>query len=172
MRRDGDALARTLELLAYGVCLSVFAVIGGQVGARLDAHIGSKRAVQIEILAAACGLFLLLGMGVNSDRVHPLRHRRPRAALARPHPYKTLPEVIFLAIGLLQRRVRHRPVRIEPHLPDPAGAQTGQSASFFGLYALVRHGDGVAGLDAGAHLHRGDSRASRRGSRPYRHPSG
>jgi len=55
----------TLELLAFGILLSIFAVAGGQVGAVLDAAVGPKRSIQIEVLGAAVCLLAQLGMGPN-----------------------------------------------------------------------------------------------------------
>jgi len=124
----------TLELLAYGVMLSIFAVIGGQVGARLDAHLGSRRAVQIEILAAACGLFLLLGMGVDKIVFVPY-DTAAHAPLWHGPIYRTLPEVIFLVIGCCNAvfvTAQYASSRTFLTRLAPAG----QSASFFGLYAL------------------------------------
>ena len=123
-----------LELLAYGVLLSIFAVIGGQVGARLDAYVGPRRAVQIAILAAACGLFCLLGMGVNKILFIPY-DTAAHAQLWRGPIYRTLPEVVFLAIGCFNA------VFITAQIASSRTfltrlAPPGQSASFFGLYAL------------------------------------
>ena len=124
----------TLELLAYGVLLSTFAVAGGQVGASLDAHLGPRRAVQIEILCVTCGLFCLLGMGVNSILFMPY-DTAAHAPLWRGPIYRTLPEVIFLAIGCSNA------VFITAQIASSRTfltrlAPAGQSASFFGLYAL------------------------------------
>ncbi|MBI1198594.1 MAG: MFS transporter [Phenylobacterium sp.] len=123
-----------LELLAYGVLLSVFAVLGGQVGAILDARLGSRRAVQVSILAAACGLVVLLGAG--ADRILFMSYD-PAA-----HPplwdgpiYRTLPEAVFLGIGCWNA------VFITAQISSSRTfmmrlAPPGQSAAFFGLYAL------------------------------------
>lgn len=123
-----------LELLAYGVLLSIFAVIGGQVGAKLDAHVGPRRAVQIAILAAACGLFCLLGMGTN--RILFMTYdTAAHAPLWQGPIYHTVPEVIFLVIGCFNA------VFITAQISSSRTfltrlAPAGQSASFFGLYAL------------------------------------
>jgi UMF1 family MFS transporter len=124
----------TMELLAYGVVLSAFAVIGGQAGARLDAWVGPRRAVQIEILAAAFGLFCLMGMGVNKILFIPYETAAHAPLWAGPI-YRTLPEVIFLAIGCSNA------VFITAQIASSRTfltrlAPPGQSAAFFGLYAL------------------------------------
>ncbi len=124
----------TMELLAYGVVLSAFAVIGGQVGARLDAWVGPRRAVQIEILAAAFGLLCLMGMGVNKILFIPYETVAHAPLWAGPI-YRTLPEVVFLAIGCSNA------VFITAQIASSRTfltrlAPPGQSAAFFGLYAL------------------------------------
>ena len=123
-----------LELLAYGVLLSIFAVIGGQVGALLDAHLGPRRAVQIEILAAACGLFCLLGMGADKVLFIPY-DPAAHAPLWRGPIWRTLPEAAFLATGCFNA------VFITAQIASSRTfltrlAPPGQSAAFFGLYAL------------------------------------
>jgi UMF1 family MFS transporter len=124
----------TLELLAYGVLLSVFAVLGGQVGARLDAGVGARRAVQIEIFGAAFGLCALLGMGVNRIFFVPF-DAAAHAPLWHGPIFRTLPEVIFLAVGCCNAvfvTAQYASSRTFLSRLAPPG----QSASFFGLYAL------------------------------------
>lgn len=125
---------RLLELLAYGVTLSIFAILGGQVGALLDARLGSRRAVQISILASACGLFGLLGVGVDRILFMPY-DPSSHAPLWNGPIYRTLPEVVFLAIGCWNA------VFITAQISSSRTfmmrlAPAGQSAAFFGLYAL------------------------------------
>jgi MFS transporter, UMF1 family len=125
---------RTLELLAYGVILSAFAVLGGQVGAWLDARLGPRRAVQIEILAVAFGLVCLMGMGVNKILFIPYATATHAPLWTGPF-YRTLPEVVFLVIGCSNA------VFITAQIASSRTfltrlAPPGQSAAFFGLYAL------------------------------------
>jgi UMF1 family MFS transporter len=124
----------TLELLAYGIVLSSFAVIGGQVGAWLDARLGPRRAVQIEILAAAFGLLCVMGMGTNRILFLPY-DTAAHAPLWGGPIYRTLPEVVFLAIGCSNA------VFITAQIASSRTfltrlAPRDQSAAFFGLYAL------------------------------------
>ena len=124
----------TLELLAYGVVLSAFAVLGGLAGAMLDAKLGPRRAVQIEILAAAVGLFCLMGMGVNKILFIPYA-TAAHAPLWGGPIYRTLPEVVFLLIGCSNA------VFITAQIASSRTfltrlAPPGQAAAFFGLYAL------------------------------------
>jgi UMF1 family MFS transporter len=124
----------TLQLLAYGISLSIFAVIGGQVGARLDAHLGSRRAVQIEILMAAVGLCGTIGMAANRIFYMPY-DVAAHAPLWHGPIFRTLPEVLFLAIGCCNAvfvTAQYASSRTFLSRLAPPG----QSASFFGLYSL------------------------------------
>jgi UMF1 family MFS transporter len=123
-----------LELLTYGIVVSVFAVVGGQVGAWLDARLGPKRAIQIEIFAAATASAAIVGMGRNQILYMPFDTGAHGPLWSGPM-FRTLPEVIFLAIGCFNAifvtaqyaSSRTFLTRLAPE---------GRSASFFGLYAL------------------------------------
>lgn len=52
---------QTLQLLAYGLILSSFSVLGGLLAGRLDDRIGPKRALTIEIIGVIVSQLLLLG---------------------------------------------------------------------------------------------------------------
>jgi UMF1 family MFS transporter len=124
----------TLELLAYGVLLSVFAVAGGQVGALLDSKVGPRRAVQIEILGAAVGLCAQLGMGQDKILFIPFDNAA-HAPLWHGPIFRNLPELIYLLIGC------GNAVFVTAQYASSRTflsrlAPVGQSASFFGLYAL------------------------------------
>lgn len=124
----------TLELLVYGVLLSTFAVIGGLVGARLDIWIGPRRAVQVEIVAVLVGLFALMGMGTNQILFAPYQ-AVAHAPLWSGPIYRTLPEAVFVAIGcfiaiFLTAQIASSRTFLTRLAPP------GQSAAFFGLYAL------------------------------------
>jgi len=88
-----------LEMLFYGIILTILAVLGGFVGGWLDARLGPKRAVQIEIGMSLLGIFAILGMA--PDRILFFWHYN--AALHAPlwnGPFfRTLPEWVFLLIG-------------------------------------------------------------------------
>lgn len=124
-----------LELLFYGICLSVFAVIGGFFGAWLDSTVGPKRAVQIQILGSVVCLGAQLGMA--RDRILFLLPFDPKAhaPLWNGPMFRTLPEVIYLVIGFgvavfvcaQYASSRTLLTRLAPR---------GQTAAFFGLYAL------------------------------------
>ena len=125
---------RTLDLLAYGIILSIFAVVGGQIGARLDAGVGPKRAIQIEIFAAAAAVVADVGMA--RDRILYVPYDVAAHAPLWGGPIlKTLPELVFMGIGCVSAvfvtaqyaSSRTFLTRLAPE---------GRSASFFGLYAL------------------------------------
>ncbi|HEX4183219.1 MAG TPA: MFS transporter [Caulobacteraceae bacterium] len=124
----------TLELLGYGVLLSAFAVVGGLVGARLDTWIGPRRAVQLEILGVLVGLLCLMGMGMNKILFVPYE-TAAHAPLWSGPIYRTLPEAVFLMIGcsiavFLTAQIASSRTFLTRLAPR------GQSAAFFGLYAL------------------------------------
>ncbi|MFT3805208.1 MAG: MFS transporter [Burkholderiaceae bacterium] len=124
-----------LEMLAYGVILSVFAVAGGILGGWLDDNLGSQKAILVSIGGTAIGLVLSLLMGPNTvlgiwtwapENV-PILHHGPF--------FKKLPEAIYVAIVIITAifitaayaNSRTMLARIAP--PE-------KMAEFFGLYAL------------------------------------
>jgi len=124
-----------LELLATGIILSVLAVFGGFVGRWLDAALGPKTALCIEIFMAILGLTAVLGM--TPDRI---LYFWPYDAAAHPPlwdgpVFKTLPDLIYLLIGFSNAifitaqyaSSRTTLTRLTP--PEQTGA-------FFGVYAL------------------------------------
>ncbi|MDO8297995.1 MAG: MFS transporter [Caulobacter sp.] len=124
-----------LELLAFGILLSIFAVIGGLTGAVLDNAIGPRNAVRLEIIGSILCLAGWLGMA--RDRLlffwpyDPAAH----APLWNGPMFRTLPEVMFLVIGFgvaifvtaQYASSRTLLTRLVPAEKLP---------SFFGLYAL------------------------------------
>jgi UMF1 family MFS transporter len=124
-----------LEMLVYGILLSVIAIFGGFVGRWLDAGLGAKRAVQIEIGMSLLGIIAFLGM--TPDTILYVWHYDPaaHAPLWNGPVFKTLPEWIFILIGFLNATFitahfassRTLLTRLTP--PDQSGA-------FFGVYAL------------------------------------
>lgn len=124
-----------LTMLFYGLILTVLAVFGGFVGGWLDARLGAKRSVQIEIGMALIGVFAILGMAPDRIlffwRYDPAAH----APLWNGPFFRTLPELIFLLIGFSNATFitaqyassRTLLTRLTP--PD-------QTGTFFGVYAL------------------------------------
>lgn len=121
----------TLELLAYGVILSIVAVIGGFVGAGLDGRFGAKRAIQIEIVMILVSQAAVLGAA--HDRI--LYSPASTAPLWDGPIFRTLPEIAFLAatfltaIGVTAAYASSRTLLVRLVPEKEAGV-------FFGLYAL------------------------------------
>ena len=124
-----------LEMLAYGILLSIFAVLGGYVARWLDAGVGPKNALRIEIFMTMLGLTGFLGM--RPDLI--LYFWPYDAATAAPiwagPVFTHLPDVVFVLVGFVNAifitaqyaSSRTLLTRITP--PDQTGA-------FFGVYAL------------------------------------
>jgi UMF1 family MFS transporter len=124
-----------LTMLIYGIILTVLAVFGGFVGGWLDAWVGPKRSVQIEIGASLIGVFAILGMA--PDRIlffwsyqagaHPPLWNGPF--------FRTWPELVFLLIGFSNATF------ITAHYASSRTLLTRltppeQTGTFFGVYAL------------------------------------
>ncbi len=124
-----------LEMLAYGISLSIFGVLGGLIAPWLDKTLGPRRAVQLEV--GICILVLLGTLGMGREKIlffwtwdaatHPAVWNGPL--------FRTLPELIYLGLGLLiavfvtaqYASSRTLLVRLAP--PD-------RMAAFFGLFSL------------------------------------
>ncbi|MET3665412.1 MFS transporter [Caulobacter sp. 1776] len=124
-----------LEMLAYGISLSIFGVLGGLIAPTLDRTLGPKRAVQVEV--GICVLILLGTLGMGREKIlflwtwdaatHPAIWNGPL--------FRTLPEIVYLCMGLLiavfvtaqYASSRTLLVRLAP--PD-------RMAAFFGLFSL------------------------------------
>lgn len=125
----------TLELLFMGILMSVFAVLGGFVGAWLDSALGPRRAMQIEI-AASLG-FLVCQLGMARDKLLFFWTFNPaaQAPLWNGPMFRTWPELIYLIAGFGVA------IFVTAHYASGRTLLTrltppGKSASFFGLYAL------------------------------------
>lgn len=125
----------SLEMLMYGVSLTVLGVFGGFVGHWLDASLGPKRAVQLSIGMSIIGIIAFIGMA--PDTILYFWSYDPAA-----HPplwdgpvFRTLPELIFLLIGFSNA------VFITAHYASSRTLLTRltppeQTGAFFGVYAL------------------------------------
>lgn len=126
---------QVLEMLAYGILLSIFAVIGGLCGALFDTLFGPRNAVRIEIAGSL--LCLVAWLGMRHDRILYLWPYDPaaHAPLWNGPMFRTLPEIIYLAIGFgvavfvtaQYASSRTLLTRLVPAEKLPA---------FFGMYAL------------------------------------
>ncbi|MFC3714454.1 MFS transporter [Sphingoaurantiacus capsulatus] len=121
----------TLELLAYGIILSIVAVIGGFVGAWFDGKLGPKRAIQIELVLVIFSQLAVLGGGRERILYQPAA---PEVLWDAPM-FRTVPELAFLgvalagAIGLTAAYSSSRTLLVKL-VPEK------ESGVFFGLYAL------------------------------------
>lgn len=124
-----------LEMLLYGIVLTVLAVIGGFAARGLDAWLGPKRAVQLEIFMSLLGILCTLGMA--PDRILYFWHYdlAAHAPLWNSPVFRTLPELVFILIGFSNAvfitahyaSSRTLLTRLTP--PDQTGA-------YFGAYAV------------------------------------
>ena len=159
-----------LALLAFGILLSILAVLGGFVGRWLDHGFGPKTAVRIEIGASVIGLALLLGMAPDRIawfwRYDPAAH----APLWGGPVFRTLPDLIYLLIGFFNAvfvTAQYASSRtLLTRLTPPA-----QTGAFFGVYALSGTATSWLGpllVNQGTHLFR----SQQGGLRGHRPPAG
>jgi UMF1 family MFS transporter len=124
-----------LAMLAYGILLSVLAAFGGFVARWLDAGVGPKNALRIQIFMTIVGLVAMLG--IAPDRILYLWPYDPaaHAPLWSGPVFRQLPDWIFILIGFSNAvfisgqyaSSRTLLTRLTP--PTQAGA-------FFGVFAL------------------------------------
>jgi MFS transporter, UMF1 family len=137
----------TLEMLCYGVTLSVFATVGGILGGWLDDTFGSRNAILMSI--GATTIILIASLGMDPNTILYVIHYVPPAdenVLGLPF-FKTWPEVIYIAIVTMiaisitaaYANSRTMLARIAP--PE-------KMTEFFGIYALS--GNSITWLATGA----------------------
>lgn len=124
-----------LDLLITGIILSVVAVLGGLTGRWLDARLGPRDALRVEIAMTIVGLVALLGMA--PDRILYLWHydAAAHAPLWDGPVYRTWPSLIYLLIGF------NNAIFITAQYASSRTALTrlappAQTGAFFGVYAL------------------------------------
>jgi MFS transporter, UMF1 family len=124
-----------LEMLAYGILLSIFAVLGGYVGRWLDAGLGPRVAVGVEILMSMLGLTAFLGMAPDTILFFWHYDAAAHAPLWDGPVFRTLPDLIFVLVGfsnaifITAQYASSRTLLTRLTPPDQTGA-------FFGVYAL------------------------------------
>ncbi|ODT89293.1 MFS transporter [Phenylobacterium sp. SCN 70-31] len=124
-----------LEMLGYGILLSIFAVLGGYVGRWLDAGLGPKGALRIEIFMSMLGLLAMLGMRPDLILFLWPYDVATHGPIWDGPVFRTLPDLIFVLVGFSNAifitaqyaSARTLLTRLTP--PDQTGA-------FFGVYAL------------------------------------
>jgi UMF1 family MFS transporter len=121
----------TLEMLAYGILLSILAVGGGLLAGWLDPRIGARNAILVEIAVTSIVLVALLG--TRPDRI--MWVPASAAPLFDGPMFTTLPELAFIAIAgisaisITAAYASSRTLLTQLVPPDRVG-------TFFGLYAL------------------------------------
>ncbi|WP_243453760.1 MFS transporter [Sandaracinobacteroides saxicola] len=121
----------TLDMLAYGIILSVFAVLGGFLAGPLDNAIGPKRAILIEIGVTSAVLVALL----LSDQGRIAGFAVPAAPLWGGPVFQTLPELGYLALACISA-VSITAAYASSRTMLAVLVPVEKSASFFGLYVL------------------------------------
>lgn len=124
-----------LEMLAYGILLSVFAVLGGYVARWLDGALGPKTALKIEIAAAMLGLLAVLGMAPDRILFFWPHDAAAHGPMWDGPVFRTLPDWFYVGAGFVcavfitaqYASSRTLLTRLAP--PEQTGA-------FFGVYAL------------------------------------
>lgn len=123
-----------IEMLAYGIILTTFAVAGGFVGGWLDHHIGPKRAVVLEISITFLCLIAMVSMTSTSMLFFiPVD---PNAVVWDSPLFSTAPELAYMAVAILiaiaitaaYASSRTLMARLAPE---------GMEGEVFGLYALA-----------------------------------
>jgi UMF1 family MFS transporter len=122
-----------VEMLAFGVILSIFAVFGGFAGGWLDDAIGPKNAVALEIgVTLAC----LIGMvSMAPDAMFFVVPVDPAATVWSGPVFQTAPELAYIAIAMLiaiSITAAYASSRTLMARLAPAGME----GEIFGLYAL------------------------------------
>jgi UMF1 family MFS transporter len=124
-----------LEMLAYGIGLSIAAVFGGVLGGIMDAKFGPRQSVRIEVAGAIVCLVGQLSMARDHlffvIPFDPAAH----APLWNGPMFRTLPEVVYLLIGLgtavfVCSQYASSRTLLTRLVPED------KAASYFGLYAL------------------------------------
>jgi UMF1 family MFS transporter len=85
----------TLEMLGYGIVLSIAAVAGGLLAGRLDGWLGPRPALIAELVGLIAIQTIQLGGGPDRFLYQPLA---PLVVWDGPM-FTTLPEILFLAVG-------------------------------------------------------------------------
>jgi UMF1 family MFS transporter len=124
-----------MDMLAYGIVLSVFAVFGGVFGGWLDDKIGSQRAILVSIGGTSIGLVLSLFMSPTS--ILGIWNYTPETVpLVYDGPFfNTVPELIYVGLVIiLAIFITAAYANSRTMLARIAPAE--KMTEFFGLYAL------------------------------------
>ena len=125
----------TLQLLAYGLILSSFSVVGGLLAGWLDGRVGAKKALTIEIIGVIASQLLLLG-NTRSSFFYQTYDPATHAPLWNGPMFTTAPELGLILASILgavtvtaaYSSSRTMLTRVAP--PDRIGI-------FFGLFVIA-----------------------------------
>ncbi|MBL8556878.1 MAG: MFS transporter [Phenylobacterium sp.] len=124
-----------LEMLGYGILLSIFAVLGGFVARWLDELVGPKNALRIEIVMSMLGLMAFLGMRPDMILFFWPYDAAAHAPLWNGPVFQHLPDAVFVLVGfsnaifITAQYATSRTLLTRLTPPD-------QTGTFFGVYAL------------------------------------
>ncbi len=124
-----------LELLAYGILLSIFAVLGGFTARWLDAAVGPKNTLKISIFITMLGMASMLGMRPDMILFIWPYDAAVHAPLWNGPVFGHLPDWIFILIGFSNAifiTAQYASSRTLLTRLTPAD----QTGAFFGVYAL------------------------------------
>ena len=124
-----------LELLAYGILLSVFAVLGGFVARWLDAAVGPKNTLKISIFITMLGMASMLGMRPDLILFFWPYEASAHAPLWNGPVFAHLPDWIFIIIGFSNAIFITAQYASSRTLLTRLTPQD-QTGAFFGVYAL------------------------------------
>lgn len=121
------------QMATYGILMSVFAIAGGLMAARVDRGLGPKRAIVIELGVIIGALVLMSTITPHSILFVPVEAGRE---VLPGFLFPTLPELVFLAVAAIvavaitacYSSSRTMLTRVTP---------AGMEGRFFGLYALA-----------------------------------
>lgn len=123
-----------LNMVAYGIVLSIFAVFGGFFGGWLDNHLGSKAAIFVSVGGTL--LFGLMSVSMGPDRILWFIPYNPHAPPVHSLPFfKSWPEIIYMLIVIVVAicvTASYANARTMMARISPAERMT----EFFGLFSL------------------------------------
>lgn len=122
-----------VEMLAYGIVLTVFAIAGGLGAGLLDHAVGVKRAVAIEIGATLLCLIAMVSMAPNAIFFMPIE---PGVAVWASPLFSTAPELAYLGFATLIAMAITAAYASSRSLMAQL-APAGMEGEAFGLYALA-----------------------------------
>jgi MFS transporter, UMF1 family len=122
-----------LEMTAYGIILSCFAVVGGLFAGNLDATIGAKRSIVLEIGVSLACLLVMTSQSTTKIFGIPVD---PGKAVWNSPMFSTLPELVYLG-GAILIAVSVTAAFASSRTLMARLAPKGMEGEFFGLYALA-----------------------------------